>query len=154
SLFQPQWMFQMWRNCTAERYAVNKERMLRLSSYSQECLHQLQAETGIEFEGRRQGTLQVFRTHRQMEEAARDVKVLSDAGIEHQLLEASELATIEPALEHVRHKLVGGLRTPGDETGDCQLFTTRLTELAREMGVEFRYGETIQSLYTAGGRVT
>jgi len=153
SLFQLQWMFQMWRNCTADRYATNKERMLRLSGYSRDCLHQLQDETGIQFEGRRKGTLQLFRTHRQMEDAARDVKALSDAGIEHQLLETSELATVEPALEHVRHKLVGGLRTPGDETGDCQLFTTRLTELARELGVEFRYGETIQSLYIAGGRV-
>ncbi|HUH39667.1 MAG TPA: D-amino acid dehydrogenase [Castellaniella sp.] len=154
SLFQLQWMFQMWRNCTADRYATNKERMLRLSSYSRECLHQLEADTGIQFEGRQQGTLQLFRTHQQMDAAQRDVQALSEAGIAYQLLQASELASVEPALAHVRHKLVGGLRTPEDETGDCQLFTTRLAELARDLGVEFRYGETIQALHTAAGQIT
>lgn len=57
SLFQLRWMLDMWRNCTPARYAVNKERMLRLSAYSRQCLHALQADTGIQFEGRRQGTL-------------------------------------------------------------------------------------------------
>src|SRR3546814_18350224 len=41
SLFQLKWLFQMWRNCTAARYAVNKERMVRITSYSQQCLKQL-----------------------------------------------------------------------------------------------------------------
>ncbi len=41
------WMAQMLRNCTASRYAVNKERMVRLSEYSRDCLDELRAETGI-----------------------------------------------------------------------------------------------------------
>ncbi len=28
----------MLRNCTAARYAVNKERMVRVSEYSRDCL--------------------------------------------------------------------------------------------------------------------
>src|SRR3546814_9529084 len=62
SLFQLKWLFQMWRNCTAARYAVNKERMVRISSYSQQCLKQLRSDTGIQYEGRTRGTLQVFRS--------------------------------------------------------------------------------------------
>jgi D-amino-acid dehydrogenase len=46
------WMAQMLRNCTASRYAVNKERMVRLSEYSRDCLDELRAETGIAYEGR------------------------------------------------------------------------------------------------------
>ena len=38
SLFQLRWMAQMLRNCSTERYAVNKERMLRLSNYSRQCI--------------------------------------------------------------------------------------------------------------------
>ena len=34
SLFQLQWMAQMLRNCSPERYAVNKERMVRVAEYS------------------------------------------------------------------------------------------------------------------------
>lgn len=154
SLFQLRWMLQMWRNCTAGRYAANKERMLRISTYSRDCLHELVQDTGIQYEGRRQGTLQLFRTERQMEGAHKDTQALAEAGVEFEILQASELASIEPALTHVRHKFVGGLRTPGDETGDCQMFTTNLTELARGLGVEFRYGEQIIALHTQGGKVS
>lgn len=154
SLFQLQWMFQMWRNCTAARYATNKERMLRLSSYSQGCLHALREATGIQYEGRQHGTLQVFRTQRQMEDAHKDIRALSEAGIEYQLLQPNELASIEPALAHVEHKLAGGLRTPQDETGDCQMFTAHLTELARGLGVDFRFGEQIITLHTQAGQVS
>src|SRR5690606_24672141 len=151
---QLRWMLDMWRNCTPARYATNKDRMLRLSAYSRQCLHALQADTGIQFEGRHQGTLQLFRTQKQMDAAQRDVRALSDAGVAHELLPADRLAEYEPALAQVRHKLVGGLRTPDDETGDCRLFTQALTRQAEAEGVTFRYGETIQALQTAGDRVT
>lgn len=154
SLFQLRWMLDMWRNCTPARYAANKNRMLRLSAYSRQCLHALQTDTGIQFEGRRQGTLQLFRTQKQMDDAQCDVQVLSDAGIAHELVDGDRLAQYEPALAQVRHKLVGGLRTPEDETGDCRLFTQALTRLAEAEGVRFRYGETIQALQTSGDRVT
>lgn len=154
SLFQLRWMFDMWRNCTPARYAVNKDRMLRLSAYSRQCLHALQADTGIQFEGRTQGTLQVFRTQKQMDDAQRDVQALSDAGIAYELIDGDRLVDYEPALHQVRHKLVGGLRTPDDETGDCRLFTHELTRLAEAQGVQFRYGETIQALHQAGGRIS
>lgn len=154
SLFQLRWMIQMMRNCTEDRYLVNKERMLRLSGYSQQCLHALQADTGIEFEGRRQGTLQLFRTEKQMEGAQKDVKALHDAGVAYDLVEGDRLAEIEPALKHVRHKLVGGLRTPDDETGDCRILTHKLTKMAADLGVEFKYGEVIQALQQSGDSIS
>ena len=78
SLFQLRWMAAMLRNCTAERYAVNKERMTRLAEYSRDCLRDLRAETGIEYEQRTLGTLQVFRTDKQMQAAQRDTAVLEE----------------------------------------------------------------------------
>ena len=57
--FQLQWMWQMLQNCTAERYAINKNRMVRLAEYSRDCLKALRVETGIQYEGRTGGTLQV-----------------------------------------------------------------------------------------------
>jgi D-amino-acid dehydrogenase len=50
--------------------------------------------------------------------------------------------------------LTGGLRLPGDETGDCQLFTTRLAALAEQLGVKFRFHTQIDALEMAGGRIT
>ncbi len=151
--FQLQWMWQMLQNCTAERYALNKSRMVRLAEYSRDCLQALRADTGIQYEGRTGGTLQVFRTQQQFEGAAKDIAVLKEANVPYELLTAAELQRAEPALAAVSHKLTGGLRLPGDETGDCQLFTTRLAAMAEELGVKFRYNMPIDSLAVSGDRI-
>jgi D-amino-acid dehydrogenase len=151
--FQLQWMWQMLQNCTSDRYAVNKGRMVRLAEYSRDCLQALRAETGISYEGRTGGTLQVFRTQQQFDGAAKDIAVLQDANVPYELLSAAELGRAEPALAAVSHKLTGGLRLPGDETGDCQMFTTRLAALAEQLGVKFRYNTPIDSLAMAGDRI-
>jgi D-amino-acid dehydrogenase len=151
--FQLQWMWQMLQNCTSSRYAVNKGRMVRLAEYSRDCLQALRAETGIQYEGRTGGTLQVFRTQQQFDGAAKDIAVLQEANVPYELLSPTELAQAEPALAAVSHKLTGGLRLPGDETGDCQMFTTRLAALAEELGVKFRYNTPIDALAMAGDRI-
>ncbi|MET3133073.1 D-amino-acid dehydrogenase [Oxalobacteraceae bacterium GrIS 1.11] len=153
SLFQLQWMWQMLRNCTPERYAVNKERMVRLAEYSRDCFKTLRQEAGIRYEGRQQGTMQLFRTEKQFADAEKDIQVLKDSGVPYELLTRDELARAEPALGAIKEKLVGSLRLPNDETGDCQLFTTRLAEMAAALGVKFRYNVAIDSLDVAGGEI-
>ena len=152
SLFQLAWMWQMYRNCTADRYAVNKERMVRLAEYSRDCIRELRAETGISYEGRTLGTVQLFRTQQQLEGAAKDIEILREAGVEYELLQGRELGKAEPALGN-HATLVGGLRLPNDETGDCQLFTTRLTAMARDLGVRFEFDTDIRELLTSGDQV-
>ncbi|TIM82821.1 MAG: D-amino acid dehydrogenase, partial [Mesorhizobium sp.] len=41
------WLVRMLRNCTAERYAVNKSRMVPLAEYSRDTLKALREATGI-----------------------------------------------------------------------------------------------------------
>jgi len=147
------WMAQMLRNCTAARYALNKERMVRLSEYSRDCLDELRAETGIAYEGRQLGTTQLFRTQAQLDAAAKDIAVLEASGVPFELLERAGIARAEPALAKVVDKLSGALRLPNDQTGDCQLFTTRLATMARQLGVEFRFGQHVQRLEHAGDRL-
>ena len=56
------WGLSMLRNCTSARYEINKGRMVRLAEYSRDCLRELRAQTGIRYDERMQGTLQLFRT--------------------------------------------------------------------------------------------
>ena len=72
-----------------------------------DCLKALRDTTGIQYEGRQGGTLQLFRTAKQYENATRDIAVLEDAGVPYQLLEAKRLAEVEPALAEVSHRLTG-----------------------------------------------
>src|SRR3546814_10847315 len=87
----------MWGNGNASRYAANKERRVRLSSDSRACLDALRGELGIQYEGRRGGTLQVFRTQKQLDSVGQDIAVLREAGIDYQLLARHELQQVEPA---------------------------------------------------------
>ncbi|MEX2332832.1 MAG: FAD-dependent oxidoreductase, partial [Pseudohongiella sp.] len=86
-LQQYRWMLQMLRNCTSARYAVNKERMMRLADHSRQCLIALRSETGIDYEQRQRGTLQVFRTQKQLDAAAQDIAVLQQLGVPFELLD-------------------------------------------------------------------
>ncbi|MCY9847068.1 D-amino acid dehydrogenase [Pectobacterium jejuense] len=148
------WMWQMLLNCDARHYKTNKARMVRLSEYSRDCLQALRRDTGIEYEGRQGGTLQLFRTEQQYESATRDIAVLEEAGVPYQLLTRHELASVEPALAHVAGKLTGGLRLPHDETGDCQLFTRQLVAMAADAGVTFKLGRNVRQLRVEGQSVT
>jgi D-amino-acid dehydrogenase len=147
-------LWQMLRNCTADRYAVNKARMVRLCEYSRLALRELRAETGIEYDGRQLGTLQLFRTNAQLQAAARDVPVLEQYGVPYELLDANEVMRREPALCGSPIRFTGALRTPNDETGDCHLFTQRLAALAAKSGVQFQYGKRIERLERDGDRIS
>ncbi|MFC4158882.1 D-amino acid dehydrogenase [Chitinimonas lacunae] len=154
SLHQLQWLGQMLSNCNEAAYAINKERMMRLAEYSRDCLRALRAEIGLGYEERSLGTLQVFRTDKQLAAAQKDIAVLQTCGVPYELLDPAQCSRIEPALAKVSHKLTGGLRLPNDETGDCQLFTTRLAEQCRALGVEFRFEAQIERLIAGrNGRI-
>ncbi|WLS77098.1 D-amino acid dehydrogenase [Erwinia pyri] len=153
SRFQLEWMWQMLRNCDMRHYQENKSRMVRIAEYSRDCLKLLRQETGIAYEGRQGGTLQLFRTSQQFESATKDIAVLKEAGVPYELLEAARLAEAEPALAATQHKLTGGLRLPNDETGDCQLFTQRLAEKAAGAGVTFRFTTPVDALLQEGNKI-
>jgi D-amino-acid dehydrogenase len=148
------WMVKMLSNCTAGRYAINKSRMLRLADYSRVALADLRAETGIAYDERMQGTLQLFRTQAQLDASAKDVKALAADGIPYEVLDKEGCIRMEPALAAARDKIVGGLLTPKDETGDCFKFTNGLAEKATSMGVVFEYGRTILGIQSNGGKIT
>ena len=154
SLWQLEWTLKLLRNCTASRYDINKERMVRLAEYSRDCMGELRSETGISYEGRTQGTLQVFRTQKQLDAEAKDIKVLSRLGVPFEHLDPDGCARIEPALALVKDQLLGGLRLPGDETGDCQLFTENLAAKAKALGVKFRQDVQIERLLIENSKLT
>ncbi|MCW2254538.1 D-amino-acid dehydrogenase [Providencia alcalifaciens] len=152
--FQLRWMWQMLKNCDAQHYIMNKSRMVRIAEYSRDCIRQLRADTGITYEGRQGGTLQLFRTTQQFDNAANDIAVLKHEGVPYELLTANELTQVEPALEFVKDKLTGGLRLPNDETGDCQQFTKKLAKMAEEAGIKFQFGHNIEQILTEGNIVS
>ena len=148
------WVAKMVRNCTVERYAVNKSRMVPIAEYSRDVLKALRASTNIAYDERTKGTLQLFRTQKQLDGIGGDVEVLKQYDVPFNVLDPNGCIAAEPGLASVREKFVGGLQLPGDETGDCQMFTTRLAEIAAAAGVKFEFGVTLNAIHTDKGRIT
>ncbi|HEY4249682.1 MAG TPA: D-amino acid dehydrogenase [Roseomonas sp.] len=148
------WVAQMLANCTEAAYARNKARMVRVADYSRQMLAELRAETGIEYDGRERGTLQLFRTQKQLDHIDGDTRVLAQFGVPFDVLDPAGCIDQEPALKHVRGLFVGGLRLPQDETGDAHVFTQRLAALAAARGVVFRQNVSVQGFETAGDTIT
>jgi D-amino-acid dehydrogenase len=148
------WLLKLLRNCTEARYAVNKSRMIPIAEYSRDCLRALRAETGIRYDERSRGTLQLFRKQAQLDGTAGDIAVLKQYGVPYELLDRDGCIAAEPALAAVKDKFVGGMRLPQDETGDCHMFTEALAAEATKLGVQFKLNTTIERLVADGSKVT
>jgi len=74
--------------------------------------------------------------------------------VPYELLPREALVRAEPALAQGAAKFTGGLRLPGDETGDCKLFTTGLAALAQAAGVDLRFNVNVSGLLEQGGTVS
>lgn len=148
------WVAAMLRNCTAERYALNKSRMVRLAEFSRDELVALRGRLGLEYDQRSLGTLQLFRTQKQLDASASDIAVLEQYGVAYELLDRDGCIRAEPGLSSSRDRFMGGLRLPGDETGDCHVFTRLLAERLPGMGVDLQYRTNIEALEQDGDRVT
>jgi len=148
------WGARFLKNCNAEAYARNKSRMVRLAEYSRDRLRDLRTLTSITYDDRQRGLLQLFRNQQQADHVTDDTAVLDRLQVPYSILTPTDCIAHEPALANVREKFVGGLKLPGDETGDAHLFTQRLAALAQAAGVTFLYNTSIERLTTEAGQIT
>ncbi|TCG04530.1 D-amino acid dehydrogenase small subunit [Paraburkholderia steynii] len=151
--FQLQWMWQMLQNCTSARYAVNKGRMVRLAEYSRDCLQALRAETGIQYEGRTGGTLQLLphatatrwrgEGHRGARGSERAVRA-ADAG---------RPRARRTGARRDRAQADGRPAPAGRRNGRLPVVHDALAALAEQLGVKFRYNTPIDALAMEGERI-
>jgi len=147
------WLLRMLRECTPERYRINKERQFRLARYSHACLVALRQELGIEYRQSQHGILVLYRHTRDLDDAGRERRMMEAFGVPVRALDRAGCVAHEPALAAAAGRIAGGLLYPADESGDCRLFTEQLAERARAAGVEIRTGHTLASLVAAGDRI-
>ena len=96
----------------------------------------------------------MFRTQKQLDGTGKDIEILKQYGVPYELLDRAGYLAVEPALALTQEKFVGALRLPGDETGDCFKFTQNLAQLSEGLGVNFRYGVSIQRILSDSARIT
>ncbi len=139
-------LYRIYKNCNSRSYEVNKSRMLRLASYSQKALLEIETDFDLYYEQRKQGSLQLFWDSKEMNKVKKDIAILEKFNIKSSLLDAEDCVKIEPGLKYVKNKIAGGVQFMDDFTGNCYLFSTEIYQKCVEMGVNFEFNTEIKSL--------
>jgi D-amino-acid dehydrogenase len=148
------WGLRFLRECTAQRARRNTLIKLRLCQYSQAVMTGLAQQEGIEYHAITKGALYVFRDRAELELGARKMSLLAEHGQKQEILDATEVAKLDPVFEPVRHKIAGAIRDLGDSSGDAHSFTENLARVCREkLGVTVQLGTRVAALVASGDRV-
>ncbi len=148
------WLVRFLANCRQARTRTNIERALRVALYSRQQLATIRAATQIEYDRLNCGILHIFRNRGEYDAALSAVSLMNAQGCERRPIDPDECIALEPALSAVRGDLVGGIFSPGDESGDAYAFTVRLAAAAEAIGVEFRWNQTITRLRVNNRRIS
>lgn len=146
TLRQIRWLLAMARECSADRFATNRRRMLALGTYSGRCLDEVELETGLSFERRRSGILQPCRSAAELAAAAKQEQSLRANAIDVRLLTRDEVTAREPALVANVPELTGALYLSDEGSGRCESFAPALARWLESRGVRFLWNARIKAL--------
>jgi D-amino-acid dehydrogenase len=160
-LFRPRADLQQWlwalrfaAECLPGRFARNVRELAGLARYSRECLAELRSETGIEYDRVARGILHFCTVQAEFEALAAHAASMRGLGIVREVKSAAQCHDLEPTLRASLVRVVGGVYSPEDESGDAHAFTTRLARLAEQKGVRFLRATAVESLEVAADRVS
>ncbi len=146
SLNTLKFMYRLYKNCNHKSYEINKSRMLRIANYSQKSLLEIESDFNINYEQRKQGSLQLFWDEKEFKSVKKDISILEKYNLNYELLDADGCVQAEPGLKYINNKLSGGIRFKNDFTGNCYLFSNQIYEKCIEMGVKFEFNTEIESI--------
>lgn len=147
------WASLFLRSSRRTRFEQSTIRNLALASYSQEVMESIRRDARIDYGRSARGTLRLFRDDASLQAAVAAADQLSGHGLEFRRLSTEDTIAFEPALVPIADQLVGSIHYPMDEIGDAHRFCVGLADVARGMGVEFRYDTQVSSFEMNSGRV-
>jgi len=145
------WGSAFLRNCRSATAATTTEHVLRLALRSREMLHRVIDREQLEFDYRQTGKLHIYSDLKSFEKARSMVALKNRLGCEQQILDGSDCLACEPALERLKGRIVGGIFSPLDESGDTYALARSLATISKlSGGVLFTYGRKILKLDLQG----
>lgn len=164
-LDQWRWCINFVRACNRPQAEISTVHLLRLAYYSRDLVHDIVANEPITFDYRRNGKLVIFSDVASFDGAKRTLDFQRAFGSEQNALDGKECLAVEPALQHIKARVVGGIHTPSEDAGDCHDFCVAMESLLRTRGVTFmtdtsvkrfvvdETGRNISAADTSAGRV-
>src|SRR6266436_9186128 len=102
---------------------------------------------GLEYAAIAKGALYLYRDPAELEAGTKKMALLAEHGQKQEILDASEVAKLDPVFEPVRGKIAGAIRDLGDSSGDARVFVESLARVCREkLGVTIRLDTRVTEL--------
>ena len=161
--FSPRLDFFQWRFCLQFMLACNSaqselttSRLLRLSFYSRQLMHEMVQSEQLAFDYVRNGKLVFYSDATSFRSAVATMEYQKSLGCEQEALDRDGCVALEPALAHVAHEIAGGIYTPSEDAGDCYHFCTSLERILRTGSnpVSFEFDTQVTALTRDGERIS
>ena len=161
--FSPRLDFFQWRfclqfvlACTAAQSELTTSRLLRLSFYSRQLMHDMVQSEDLDFDYVRNGKLVFYSDEASFRGAVATMDYQRSLGCEQQALDRNGCVALEPALAHIAHELAGGIYTPSEDAGDCYHFCTSLERIIRAgpRPVKFELDTQVTAIARSGKNIT
>jgi D-amino-acid dehydrogenase len=148
------WGLRFLRECTAERARRNTLIKLRLCQYSQSVMNELVRAERLEYHAVTKGALYLYRDPAELEAGTKKMALLAEHGQKQEILDAREVAKLDPVFAPVTSKIAGAIRDLGDSSGDGHVFVENLARVCRDtLGVVVKLGVRVTGLAADGGRI-
>ena len=153
--FRPEWLQWRWgleflKQCTPSHTANNIRQIIAIAEYSRQILQTVREETQIEYDALTKGILHFYTDEKEFQHSLPSAQLMRELGCPRHTISTEEVIRLEPALEAMREKIVGGDYTANDESGDVHKFALGLASHASNAGVQFQFNTLITKLIKEG----
>jgi D-amino-acid dehydrogenase len=153
--FRPEWLQWRWgleflKQCTPSHTANNIRQIIAIAEYSRQILQSVREETQIEYDALTKGILHFYTDEKEFQHSLPSAQLMRELGCPRHTISTEEVIRLEPALQAMREKIVGGDYTANDESGDVHKFALGLASHASNAGVQFQFNTLITKLIKEG----
>ena len=151
---QWRWGMEFLGACNAQTSEQSTRELLTLAAESRKAFEAMQEKERLDCDFHTPGKLVLIASHEGLDGAAQQVKLQSQmGGALQRIVDAAEVARLEPALAAYAPRMAGAVHTPSESAVDCRKLCEQLAERLQERGVQFQYGTEVQSFDVQGGSI-
>lgn len=149
------WGLQFLGACNAQTSADSTRSLLTLAAHSRQAFEAMLAREALDCDHHTPGKLVLFPTQQALDSAAQQVALQAQlGGPGQQVVDAAEVARLEPALAQYAPRMAGAIYTPSESAADCRKLCEQLALLLAQRGADMRWGTTVTGYQVEGGRIT
>ena len=141
---QAPWLWRHWRAKRPDVHAANRAAMLRLAQFSRDRLLELTRTLHLDYE-QMPGYVVLLRSERDLQTAQRDLALMRDLSVPHDVVDAARCRVLEPGL-NADQPLHAAIHLPQDGVGNCRQFAHLIKAQAQRLGAVFRFDTVVRGL--------